>query len=324
MEVAFGIIGWIVLSFVIYAVANSKGRSGCAWFFISLLLSPLIAIIILVCVGDSDEKKEASLRKAVNVIESERARENNEHEGMTKDKAIEELQKAKKLLELEVISQEEYNAKKAELLPYLRDDYVAPKEEDSEVVEEPIIEEATNTEEINEDPNVEKETIGNEPWYNKTGVQIAIISVVVLLVVGGLTFAEIHSQKKREMAKKEKIVSKPQPVGIVNKTKGTHATSQNKKKSDEDIVIIGRWSLKSVYNSAIEIVEIYKKDGKYYSKERGGQIILLNKIGDRYYYTGMDYANDSYYKIVNGKLRICDDELGDYTEDSGYIITKLK
>ena len=40
---------WIVLCFVIAGGASSRGRSGVGWFFISALLSPVIAIIMLVC-----------------------------------------------------------------------------------------------------------------------------------------------------------------------------------------------------------------------------------------------------------------------------------
>ena len=40
---------WIVLCFFIAGGASSRGRSGVGWFFISALLSPVIAIILLVC-----------------------------------------------------------------------------------------------------------------------------------------------------------------------------------------------------------------------------------------------------------------------------------
>jgi len=40
---------WIVLCFFIAAGASSRGRSGVGWFFISALLSPVIAVIMLVC-----------------------------------------------------------------------------------------------------------------------------------------------------------------------------------------------------------------------------------------------------------------------------------
>ena len=40
---------WIVLCFFIAGGASSRGRSGVGWFFISALLSPVIAIIMLVC-----------------------------------------------------------------------------------------------------------------------------------------------------------------------------------------------------------------------------------------------------------------------------------
>jgi len=54
--------GWILLSFIMIFLAKSKGRSGFAWFFISLLISPLIAVIILLVIGDSDDKKFEDLQ----------------------------------------------------------------------------------------------------------------------------------------------------------------------------------------------------------------------------------------------------------------------
>ena len=40
------VVGWILFSFVAGAIAGSKGRSGAGYFFLSLLLSPLIGIIL--------------------------------------------------------------------------------------------------------------------------------------------------------------------------------------------------------------------------------------------------------------------------------------
>lgn len=66
MEAAILVIGWIVLSFAVCAVAKKKNRSGVAWFFISIFLSPIIAIIILSCVGDAN--KQVMIKKEESVI----------------------------------------------------------------------------------------------------------------------------------------------------------------------------------------------------------------------------------------------------------------
>lgn len=44
MEIFFG---WIFLSFVPAILAPGRGRSGIAWYFISLLISPLLATVLV-------------------------------------------------------------------------------------------------------------------------------------------------------------------------------------------------------------------------------------------------------------------------------------
>ena len=51
-----GIISWLVLTIVVGAVAESIGRSFFKYFFISLILSPLIGFIILAIKGKATEK----------------------------------------------------------------------------------------------------------------------------------------------------------------------------------------------------------------------------------------------------------------------------
>ncbi len=46
-----GIVLWIVFSFVVAAGARNRGRSGLAWFFFSLVFSPLLAGLTLVILG---------------------------------------------------------------------------------------------------------------------------------------------------------------------------------------------------------------------------------------------------------------------------------
>jgi uncharacterized protein (DUF58 family) len=52
------VIIWLVLSIVIGAAAAHRGRSGLAWLFFSLILSPLIAALILAALPDRKSQKE--------------------------------------------------------------------------------------------------------------------------------------------------------------------------------------------------------------------------------------------------------------------------
>lgn len=44
MEFAFG---WLIFAALIGVLASSRGRSGFGWFLLSLLISPLIAMIVV-------------------------------------------------------------------------------------------------------------------------------------------------------------------------------------------------------------------------------------------------------------------------------------
>lgn len=119
MDVIITLIVWIVFSFMVMSYASSKGRSGCGWFIFSIMFSPLIGFIIVAILGETDEKHIETLKKDMAVTEA-LEKEKSEKEGMSQEKAIAELKKAKDLLDLAVITQEEYDAKKAELLPWLK------------------------------------------------------------------------------------------------------------------------------------------------------------------------------------------------------------
>ena len=55
MFIIGGII-WFILVCILAGVASSKGRSGIGFFFLGLLLSPLIGFIILALMGENTEK----------------------------------------------------------------------------------------------------------------------------------------------------------------------------------------------------------------------------------------------------------------------------
>ena len=48
---------WLILSILVAVYANGKGKSGVLYFFISILLSPLLGFLIVLVSGDSTKKK---------------------------------------------------------------------------------------------------------------------------------------------------------------------------------------------------------------------------------------------------------------------------
>lgn len=57
------IIMWIVFSFIVGAIGSNKSVGFIGGFFLSLLLSPLIGLIIVLVSSDSDSKKLEELRR---------------------------------------------------------------------------------------------------------------------------------------------------------------------------------------------------------------------------------------------------------------------
>ena len=51
------VLVWIVFSVVVAMVASSKGRSGIGYFFVALLISPLIGIVIALIVDPIEKNK---------------------------------------------------------------------------------------------------------------------------------------------------------------------------------------------------------------------------------------------------------------------------
>lgn len=63
-----GIAYVLLIPFFVAAIANKQGRSGVLWFFLSILLNPFFSILILIALGDTDEKRKQK------VIEEEQIR----------------------------------------------------------------------------------------------------------------------------------------------------------------------------------------------------------------------------------------------------------
>lgn len=58
------VLGWIIFSVVAGWIASSKGRSGVGVFFLSLLLSPLVGIIVALVMSPKVKLDEAAARSA--------------------------------------------------------------------------------------------------------------------------------------------------------------------------------------------------------------------------------------------------------------------
>ena len=72
-------LSYVVLSIIVGALAASaKGRSGGGWFVISLLVSPLFAILFLIVVGDHPDRvmQALELRRSAMVQSVEKATAN--------------------------------------------------------------------------------------------------------------------------------------------------------------------------------------------------------------------------------------------------------
>jgi len=61
---------WIVLCFVIASAAKKRGRSSGGYFFLSLFLSPLIGIIALSLLGETEEAQKEKIVQQIKLNES--------------------------------------------------------------------------------------------------------------------------------------------------------------------------------------------------------------------------------------------------------------
>ncbi|MEF1173640.1 hypothetical protein [Vibrio sinaloensis] len=52
------VILWLIFSIIVGSVASGKGRSGIGFFFVSLILSPLIGLIIVLVIQPNQETVE--------------------------------------------------------------------------------------------------------------------------------------------------------------------------------------------------------------------------------------------------------------------------
>lgn len=64
---------YVILAFVIAAMASDKGRSGVGWFLLSLCISPVLALLFLAVAGDTDRKRQEVQQRAFLAMQAKAA-----------------------------------------------------------------------------------------------------------------------------------------------------------------------------------------------------------------------------------------------------------
>lgn len=57
------IVNALILLYYVYELACKNGRSSLYWIILSLCLTPIISIILLSCIGETEEKRRERLWK---------------------------------------------------------------------------------------------------------------------------------------------------------------------------------------------------------------------------------------------------------------------
>ena len=57
------VLGWVVFAIVVGIAASYRGRDGFGWFLLALLISPLVAVILLLLIPSLKDAVDPELRK---------------------------------------------------------------------------------------------------------------------------------------------------------------------------------------------------------------------------------------------------------------------
>lgn len=109
---------WIIFAIIVAVAASSRGRSGLGWFLIAVLLSPVLALILVLVLPNlaEDERRQAEARS---LADSETLRRNAEARSAPHPQTRSALQILSELGEARdrgLITPDEFEAKKADLL----------------------------------------------------------------------------------------------------------------------------------------------------------------------------------------------------------------
>jgi hypothetical protein len=124
---------WIIFSLVVSSTAKRKGRDAIGYFFLSLFLSPLFAMLVLLISGDSDKKRIAKLKEDELIKKRMSVNEPSVETNFSNNK-LENLERLGNLLEKGVITKDEFEIEKKKIL--LEDCVIGTSQKKGKVNEE--------------------------------------------------------------------------------------------------------------------------------------------------------------------------------------------
>ena len=115
MEILLPIFFWLICGIGAAAIARSKGRSGCWWFFIGILIGP-IALLIVGFMASVQEPSAVNHKIDYLTAVTSTMAPPVSTPGSPMDDQLKLLAELKKMLDASLITQEEYDIKKVEIL----------------------------------------------------------------------------------------------------------------------------------------------------------------------------------------------------------------
>ena len=161
-------------------------------------------------------------------------------------------------------------------------------------------------------------------WYNRANTLTSTAKLPHFTKYGivpgdivALGNAYVASAGKENVTTKALNEAIKKGIDKANGNENRIATSIKKDLPNGNETVIGHWKLSGALNMDIKIIKINQT---YYSIENGKTIKLTRK-GDKYFQENS--KTGEYYKIKDGKLRLCDKD-GDFTDLFKINITTLE
>ncbi len=145
MEILFFLI---LFSVGISMFASSKGRNPVVWFFISMVISPLISFVVLLIIGEGGKTvPEKQYGVSPSKQQPSPYKEFKPQETITADEFVLSLLSIKKLHDKKILSDLEYKTKKNQLIKSLKTKKIAEEKDDFLVGIVPLLDEGILDEE---------------------------------------------------------------------------------------------------------------------------------------------------------------------------------
>lgn len=108
---------WLILCFLVSSLAKKKGRNGTEYFILAFIFSPLLALFFLLIAGDSDKKRLERVKQEEEIRTNIRTADTGKDiNTISTSHKYENLEKLGGLLEKGIISKEEFEKEKNNIL----------------------------------------------------------------------------------------------------------------------------------------------------------------------------------------------------------------